>query len=651
MAKVIGIDLGTSNSAAAHMEAGRPVIIPSAEGAGVASGKAFPSFVAFTKDGQKLVGEPARRQASVNPEGTIFAAKRKMGTDFKYKVYGKEYTPQQISAFILQKIKQDAESYLGDSVNEAVITCPAYFNDNQRQATKDAGEIAGLKVLRIINEPTAACLAYGLDKAGKEQKIMVFDLGGGTLDVTILEMGWDDEHKAATFEVISTSGDTQLGGTDMDNALIDYITNQFKRDTGIDLKNDKMAIQRIREAAEKAKVELSSTLTTDINLPFITADQAGPKHLTMPLNRAKLEELISPIIDRCRGPIDRAVGDAKITAQKIDKIILVGGPTRMPIVQKFVEDYVGKKIERGVDPMECVALGAAIQAAIMTGEAKDVLLLDVTPLSLGIETLGGVSTRLIERNTTIPTRKSQIFSTAADSQTAVTVRVLQGERKMAEGNVELGRFDLVGIPPAPRGIPQIEVTFDIDANGIVHVNAKDLGTGKEQSIKITAPRKLSKEDIDKFVKEAEKFGAEDEKRKEEVETLNQADTLVYAVEKALKELGDKVSQQERADIESKINDLKQALKDKNVTSAKRGMEELTKVSHKLAEEIYKKTQSTKGPGSGSQGPGEGGQGPGSGYRPQEEPETEKESAGPKKDDVIDAEYTEEDDDKGKKGKK
>lgn len=648
MAKVIGIDLGTSNSAAAHMEAGRPVIIPSAEGAGVASGKAFPSFVAFTKDGQKLVGEPAKRQASVNPEGTIFAAKRKMGTDFKYNVYGKEYTPQQISAFILQKIKQDAEAYLGDTVNEAVITCPAYFNDNQRQATKDAGEIAGLKVLRIINEPTAACLAYGLDKAGKEQKIMVFDLGGGTLDVTTLEMGWDNEHKAATFEVISTSGDTQLGGTDMDNALIDYITGQFKRDTGIDLKNDKMAIQRIREAAEKAKVELSSTLTTDINLPFVTADASGPKHMTMSLNRAKLEELISPIIDKCRGPIERALGDAKLTAKNIDRIILVGGPTRMPVVQKFVEDYVGKKIERGVDPMECVALGAAIQAAIMTGEAKDVLLLDVTPLSLGIETLGGVSTRLIERNTTIPTRKSQVFSTAADSQTAVTVRVLQGERKMAEGNIELGRFDLVGIPPAPRGVPQIEVTFDIDANGIVHVNAKDLGTGKEQSIKITAPKKLSKEEIEKFVKEAEKFGAEDEKRKEEVEIINQADTLAYAVEKSLKELGDKVSQSERADIESKLNDLKQAIKDKNVASVKRGMEELTKVSHKLAEEIYKKTQSAqqKGPGQGA-----GAEGPGQEYAgPQQEPETEKESAGPKKDDVIDAEYTEEDDDNKKRKK-
>lgn len=644
MAKVIGIDLGTSNSAAAHMEAGRPVIIPSAEGAGVASGKAFPSFVAFTKDGQRLVGEPAKRQASINPEGTIFAAKRKMGTDFKYKVHGKEYTPQQISAFILQKIKQDAEGYLGDKVEEAVITCPAYFNDNQRQATKDAGAIAGLNVLRIINEPTAACLAYGLDKAGKEQKIMVFDFGGGTLDVTILEMGWDDEHKAATFEVMSTSGDTQLGGTDMDNTLVDYIAKEFKRDTGIDLKNDKMALQRIREAAEKAKVELSSTLSTDLNLPFITADQTGPKHLTMSLNRSKLEELIGPIIDRCRGPIETAFSDAKLTAKNVDKVILVGGPTRMPIVQKFVEDYVGKKIERGVDPMECVALGAAIQAAIMKGETKEVLLLDVTPLSLGIETLGGVDTKLIERNTTVPTRKSQTFSTAADNQTAVTIRVIQGERPMvdAEGNVELGRFDLIGIPPAPRGVPQIEVTFDIDANGIVHVSAKDHGTGKEQSIKITAPRKLSKEEIDRMVKEAEKFASEDTKKKEEVETINQADSLVYATEKSLKEFGDKVSSADRADIESRLNELKQAIKDKNITSVKRGTEELTKAAHKLAEEVYKKTS---GGAKGGAGAGPGQEGP----RQEEGPEPEKQSAGGgKEENIIDAEYTAEDEGDKKK---
>ena len=635
MAKIIGIDLGTSNSAAAVMEAGRPVIIPSAEGAGVASGKAFPSYVAFTKDGQRLVGEPARRQAAINAEGTIQAAKRKMGTDFKFKAYGKEYTPQQISAFILQKIKADAESYLGDKVEEAVITCPAYFDDNQRTATKDAGEIAGLKVLRIINEPTAACLAYGLEKAGKELKILVFDLGGGTLDVTIMEM-W----KEGGFKVMATSGDTQLGGTDMDNVLIDYIANQFKRDTGIDLKNDKMAMQRLREAAEKAKVELSSTLATDINLPFITADATGPKHLTMPINRAKLEELVGPIIERCRGPLEGALKDAKeafskegveFTDKSVDRIIMVGGPTRMPIVQKFVEDYFGKKIERGVDPMECVALGAAIQAAIIKGEVKDVLLLDVTPLSLGIETLGGVNTKLIERNTTIPTKKSQVFSTAADNQTAVTIRVLQGERSMADNNVELGRFDLVGIPAAPRGVPQIEVAFDIDANGIVHVKALDLGTGKEQKIQISAPKKLSKEEIDKMVKDADKFAAEDVKKKEEVEAINQADNLVYATEKSLKDYGDKVSQQERADIEARANDLKTAIKDKNIERIKKGMEDLTKASHKLAEEIYKQAAAKQQQAQGAAGKTQA-------EEPQEEPKKKEE-------DIIDAEYKEEDDKK------
>ena len=591
MAKVIGIDLGTSNSAAAVMAEGRPVIIPSAEGAGVASGKAFPSYVALTKDGQRLVGEPARRQAAINPEGTIQAAKRRMGTDFKYKVFGKEYTPQQISAFILQKIKQDAEAYLGEKVEEAVITCPAYFDDNQRTATKDAGEIAGLTVLRIINEPTAACLAYGLEKAGRELKILVFDFGGGTLDVTIMEM-W----KEGGFRVVATSGDTQLGGTDMDRVLIDYIAKEFKRETGIDLTGDRMAIQRLREAAEKAKVELSSTLTTDVNLPFITADAAGPKHLTMSINRAKLEELVGPTIARCRGPLEQALKDAQdafakegasFTSKDIDKIIMVGGPTRMPITQKFVEDYFGKKIERGVDPMDCVAMGAAIQAAIIKGEVKDVLLLDVTPLSLGIETLGGVNTTLIERNTTVPTKKSQIFSTAADNQTAVTIRVLQGERPMANDNVELGRFDLVGIPLAARGVPQIEVSFDIDANGIVHVSAKDLGTGKEQSIRITAPKKLGKEEIDRMVREAEKFAAQDAKRKEEVEIINHADSLIYSTEKSLRDYGDKISQKDRGDIESGINDLKQAIKDKNIDRIKSRMEELTKTSHKLAEEIYK----------------------------------------------------------------
>lgn len=640
MAKVIGIDLGTSNSAAAVMEGGRPVIIPSAEGAGVASGKAFPSYVAFTKDGQRLVGEPARRQASINPEGTIQAAKRKMGQDYHFKVYGKDYTPQQISSYILQKIKQDAEAYLGDKVEEAVITCPAYFDDNQRTATKDAGEIAGLKVLRIINEPTAACLAYGLEKAGKELKILVFDFGGGTLDVTIMEM-W----KEGGFKVMATSGDTQLGGTDMDNALIDYIANQFKRETGIDLKGDKMAMQRLREAAEKAKVELSSTVTTDINLPFITADATGPKHMTMPINRAKLEELVGPIIERCRGPLQQALKDAKAAFEKegaafddksVDRIIMVGGPTRMPIVQKFVEDYFGKKIERGVDPMECVALGAAIQAAIIKGDVKDVLLLDVTPLSLGIETLGGVNTKLIDRNTTIPTRKSQTFSTAGDNQTAVTIRVLQGERPMADDTVELGRFDLVGIPPAPRGVPQIEVSFDIDANGIVHVAAKDLGTGKEQSIRITAPKKLSKEEIERMVKDAEKFAADDEKKKEQVEVINQADNLVYASEKALKDYGDKVDQAERAAIEASINDLKNAIKDKNTERVKKGMEDLTKASHKLAEEVYKQSAAKQQQGSAA--------GPQPGQAQQEQP---KESAGEdKKEDIIDAEFK--DEDEGKK---
>jgi len=580
MSKIIGIDLGTSNSAAAAMIGGRPTIIPSAEGTSI-GGKAFPSYVAFTKDGQALVGEPARRQAVTNPEGTITGIKRKMGTDYKVKVYGKQYTPEEISAQILRKIKSDAEAYLGETVEKAVITVPAYFNDNQRQATKDAGTIAGLDVVRIINEPTAASLAYGLDKTG-EHKILVFDLGGGTLDVTIMEIG------EGVFEVRSTSGDTQLGGRDMDERLMDFVIEKFRQETGMDLRKDTMAMQRLREAVELAKIELSSVLQTNINLPYITADQTGPKHLSMTLTRAKLEELIHDVLERCRGPMAQALKDSKLEKPQIDKIIMVGGPTRMPAVQEFVKSFLGREIERGVDPMECVAMGAAIQGGVLGGEVKDLLLLDVTPLSLGIETLGGVSTRLIERNTTIPTRKSQIFTTAADSQTSVEINVLQGERPMARDNVSLGRFTLVGIPPAPRGIPQIEVGFDIDANGILHVSAKDMATKKEQRITITATHKLNKEEIDAKIKEAERFAQEDERRKEEIEARNQADSLAYSSEKMLKEAGDVATAEQKDKIQKAIAELKEALAGTDTSAIKDRTEKLQNAIYELSAAMYQR---------------------------------------------------------------
>jgi molecular chaperone DnaK len=577
--KVMGIDLGTTNSAAAIFEGGRATVIPSAEGPTMA-GKMFPSVVAFTKDGQLLIGESAKRQATANPEGTIFEIKRKMGTNYKVNIQGKEYTPQQISAFIMQKIKKDAETFLGTSIRKAVITVPAHFNDNQRQATKDAGEIAGFEVQRIINEPTAACLAYGVDKLEKEMKILVFSFGGGTHDVTIMDFG------KGVFQVLSTSGDTQIGGTDLDKAIIDYVVGEFKRQTSINLLNDKAATARLKEAAEKAKIELSTLMATDIDLPFIYSDASGPKHLHLTLTRTKLETLAQPVVQKTERTIIKALEDAKLTPKDIDKIILIGGMTRMPYIQKFVEQIMGKPAERGVDPMECVAVGAAIQGAVLTGEVKDLLLLDVTPLSLGVETLGHVSTRIIEKNTTIPTRRSQVFTTAADFQTAVTIHVLQGERSMAGDNVSLGVFNLENIPPAPRGVPQIEVTFDIDANGILNVAAKDLGTGKEAKITITASTKLSKDEKERLVKEAEQFADQDKKKREEAELRNNADNLVYTAEKTKKDLEAKLTQEQKNSIDTAVTALKDALASNDLGQMKTRSDELTKVLQEIGTTVY-----------------------------------------------------------------
>jgi molecular chaperone DnaK len=595
MSKIIGIDLGTSNSAASFLEGGRPRIISSAEGASQ-YGKSFPSYVAFTKEGQRLVGEPARRQYVTNHEGTVSGFKRKMGTTFKYNLTGKEYSPQELSAFVLQKIKKDAEEAVGEKIEKAVITVPAYFNDNQRQATKDAGKIAGLDVVRLVNEPTAACLAYGVDKADADQKILVFDFGGGTLDVTVMEFG------GGVFEVKSTSGDTQLGGTDMDRIIAEFLTDEFRKQ-GVDISQDRQAQNRLLEAAEKAKIELSTTLETEINLPFLTSAGGEAKHFNYKLTRAKLEDLVRPIIDRCRNPIERALKDAKVAPGDIQKIIMVGGPTRMPIVRKFVEDTIGKQVERGVDPMECVAMGAAVQGGVLSGEVKDIVLLDVTPLSLGIETLGGVATKLIDRNTTIPTKKTQIFSTAADMQTVVDIHVTQGERPMANQNVSLGRFQLVGIPPAPRGVPQIEVTYDIDANGILMVSALDKASGKKQDMKIVAPQKMSEDDINSKVKEAEQYSEEDKKMLDLAQAKNEAETMVYAADKTLDEFKEKLKEDQKKEIEDVKAKVKEAMAGTDVAKIRTEMDNLKKILEKVGASLYQGAQ-----GMGGQQPPPGGPG-------------------------------------------
>jgi len=575
MGKIIGIDLGTTNSCVSVMEGGDPVVIPNSEG-----NRTTPSVVAFSKNGERLVGQIAKRQAVTNPDNTVISIKRKMGTNEKVKIEGDEFSPQEISAMILQKLKADAENYLGTKVTQAVITVPAYFSDSERQATKDAGRIAGLEVLRIINEPTAAALAYGMDKEAQDQKIMIYDLGGGTFDVSILEIG------DGVFEVLSTNGNTHLGGDDFDDAIINYLVDEFKKSNGIDLKADKMAMQRLKEAAEKAKIELSGVQQTNINLPFITADSTGPKHLDVTLTRAKFEELIHDLVEATAEPVNQALADAGITASDLHKVLLVGGSTRVPAVQEVVKRITGKEADKGINPDECVAIGAGIQGGVLSGDVKDLVLLDVTPLSLGIETYGGVFTKLIERNTTIPTKKSQIFSTAGDGQTSVEVHVLQGEREMAAYNKTLGRFQLTGIPAAPRGVPQIEVTFDIDANGIVHVSAKDQGTGNEQKVVITASTNLSEDDINEAIKDAEAHAAEDKKRKEEIEVKNNAESLVYNSEKTLEELGDKISGEEKAKVETEIEATKKALETNNVETIKEATDKLTKVFYELSEKLY-----------------------------------------------------------------